>query len=448
MRLFLAVLILIAAGASSASAAPAVISGADPEAYTLDLDYSDRGAGALRGSERIEFVNRGPAALERIWLRLWANGPDRCRPRRIGVRIEAPAQAGAERVRCTALEVRLATPLAPGATGAVSLRFTVRGRREGDRFGRIGDTALLGNVVPVLAVEDELGLHLDPYTHLGESFYSLSARWEAALRLPARLRAATTGSVRSEAVRGRRRTLRVGAAQARDFGLAIGRLRVTNTSVAGVRIRAFAPPGLGVTRSSLRVARRTVDALGRRLSPYGAPELDLVLLDSGIGELVGMEYPEVVFAVPAPDVIAHEVAHQWWYGLVGNDQYREPWLDESFASYAHERLHPRWNLCKPKRPYGQVQPRRRGVPLDSSMELFDRLSPFAVGEVVYLAGSCALQRLERDIGRPRMTSFLRLLQARHRHGVMRKSDVLDAIAEVAPDYDLDRWLRLAHLSRR
>jgi hypothetical protein len=44
-----------------------------------------------------------------------------------------------------------------------------------------------------------------------------------------------------------------------------------------------------------------------------------------------------------------------------------------------------------------------------------------------------------------MTSFLRLLQARHRYGVMRKSDVLETIAEVAPAYDLRRWRRLAHL---
>jgi hypothetical protein len=43
--------------------------------------------------------------------------------------------------------------------------------------------------------------------------------------------------------------------------------------------------------------------------------------------------------------------------------------------------------------------------------------------------------------------LLRLLQARHRHGVMRKSDVFEAIAQVAPDYDLGRWLALAHLSR-
>src|SRR5918998_5188236 len=106
-------LVLTLALAPAASARPVEIRGADPERYTLDLRYEDRGAGLLTGSERIEFVNRGPRALERVWLRLWANGPDRCRPRRISVTIDAPATAGAERVRCSALPVRLAAPVAP-----------------------------------------------------------------------------------------------------------------------------------------------------------------------------------------------------------------------------------------------------------------------------------------------------------------------------------------------
>ena len=80
------------------------------------------------------------------------------------------------------------------------------------------------------------------------------------------------------------------------------------------------------------------------------------------------------------------------------------------------------------------------------MEVFDRGSPDAIGEVVYLAGSCALQTLERRIGRARMTTFLRLLQTRHRHGVMTKADVLRAIRDAAPRLRLRRWLRDAHLS--
>ena len=445
MRAALVVLLALAF-APAADARPVEIQGADPEAYTLDLRYEDRGAGLLSGDERIEFVNRGPAALSSVWLRLWANGPDNCRPRRIRVEVEAPATAGRERVRCTALEVRLAAPVAPGGAGAVSLRFEVRVRPKRDRFGRVGDTVLLGNVIPVLAVRDQRGLHLEPYARLGESFYSLGARWDAVLRLPRRLRAATTGVTVAEDIAGGERTLRVSSAQARDFALAVGPLRVVQRSQGGVRVRVFAGRRVRGSRGGLRIARRALRLLGRRYGPYDSTELDVVLVRGGFGAGIGMEYPELVFSIPVADVITHEVAHQWWYGLVGNNQYREPWLDESFAQYSHERLHPQVNFCRPRNPYLLVAPWRRHIPLDSTMGLFERARPDAVGEVIYYAGSCALQRLERDIGRDRMTAFLRLLQSRFRHGVMTRSDVLAAIREVAPRYRLRRWLRIAHLA--
>src|SRR3712207_34980 len=109
MRIAVALGLVVAAlTAPSASAQGVAISGADPEAYALELTYVPRGAGVLRGRERIDFVNRGPAALDRVWLRLWANGPERCRPRRIPVQLDAPARAGVERADCSALEVRLA----------------------------------------------------------------------------------------------------------------------------------------------------------------------------------------------------------------------------------------------------------------------------------------------------------------------------------------------------
>jgi aminopeptidase N len=305
---------------------------------------------------------------------------------------------------------------------------------------------LLGNVIPVLAVRDRRGLHLEPYARRGEAFYSLAARWDAVLRLPRRLRAATTGAVRSEEVAGEERVLRVGSAQARDFSLAVGPLRLVEGNQDGVRVRVFAGRRVRAARRSLRVARRAVRLLGRRLGPYDSSELDVVLVGGGFSVGIGMEYPELIFSIPAPEVITHEIAHQWWYGLVGNNQYREPWLDESFAQYSHERLHPHVNFCRPSNPYALVAPPRRHIQLDSTMGLFERASPNALGEVVYFAGSCALQRLERDIGRERMTAVLRLLQRRFRHGVMTRSDVLAAIRRVAPRYGLRRWLRIAHLA--
>jgi len=445
VRAALAVLLALAL-APIAQAEPVQIRGADPEGYALDLRYAERRGGVLEGSERIDFVNRGPGALDRVWLRLWANGPDRCRPRRIRVQVDAPSAAGVERMRCTALEVRLPAPLPAGASASVSLRFRSGVRPQRDRFGRVGRTSLLGNVIPVLAVEDAGGLHLEPYAARGESFYSLPARWDATLRLPARLRAATTGALASESVSAGERTLQVSSAQARDFALAVGPLRTIEESRGALTVRVFAERAVPGARRSLRVAHRALRALSARLGPYDSSELDVVLVARGFETGgAGMEYPELVFALPAPEVVSHEVAHQWWYGLVGNNQYLEPWLDESFAQYSHERLHPGSNFCRPRRPYRLVAPWRRHLRLDSTMRVFERASPFAIGEVVYLAGSCALQRLERDIGVARMTALLRLLQSRFRHGVMTKSDVLAAIREAAPGYRLGRWLRLAHL---
>jgi hypothetical protein len=320
-------------------------------------------------------------------------------------------------------------------------------RRAADRFGRVGGTTLLGNVIPVLAVRDRHGLHLEPYSGRGESFYSLAARWDAVLRLPASLRAATTGAVAADTTAGGERTVRVGTAQARDFSLAVGRLRVVAGVEGGVRVRVFAGGRVTGARGSLLIARRALRLLGRRYGPYPSRELDVVLLRGGLGAGIGMEYPELVYSIPVGDVITHEVAHQWWYGLVGNNQYREPWLDEAFAQYSQERLHPGTNFCRPRNPYALVRPGRRHIRLDSPMALFDRAAPAAIGEVIYLAGSCALQRLERDLGRRRMTAVLRRLQTRFRYGVMTRSDVLAAIRQVAPRYRLRRWLRIAHLAR-
>jgi hypothetical protein len=49
----------------------------------------------------------------------------------------------------------------------------------------------------------------------------------------------------------------------------------------------------------------------------------------------GIEYPSLILqATPSHQVLVHEVAHMWFYGMVGNSQFRDPWLDEAFASWA------------------------------------------------------------------------------------------------------------------
>ncbi|MBI3586546.1 MAG: M1 family metallopeptidase [Ignavibacteriales bacterium] len=62
----------------------------------------------------------------------------------------------------------------------------------------------------------------------------------------------------------------------------------------------------------------------------------------------GMEYPTLftgganMYApkeAPSPEsVTVHEFGHQFWYGMIGNNEFEEAWLDEGFNSYSQDRV--------------------------------------------------------------------------------------------------------------
>ncbi len=94
---------------------------------------------------------------------------------------------------------------------------------------------------------------------------------------------------------------------------------------------------------------------------------------------------------------AHETAHQWWYGIVGNDQAMEPWLDEAFSTYCerlfYQRYYPElvswWWEFRVNRfiPQGWV---------DSSIYDHSSFRPYV--NAVYLRGALFLEQLRAQIG--------------------------------------------------
>jgi len=70
------------------------------------------------------------------------------------------------------------------------------------------------------------------------------------------------------------------------------------------------------------------------------------IIQSPVQYALGVEYPGLVLinaAMYSPinqyhdrleTTIAHEVAHQWWYSMVGNDVVAYPWMDEALTSYS------------------------------------------------------------------------------------------------------------------
>ena len=100
-----------------------------------------------------------------------------------------------------------------------------------------------------------------------------------------------------------------------------------------VRVTAAveAVPGEQPARAFLKSAIASLERYSAMYAPY--PWLTYTVV--GMADLTnGFEYPTLVYQ-PASDAnVAHETAHQWFYSLVGNNQARDPWLDEGPATWA------------------------------------------------------------------------------------------------------------------
>jgi hypothetical protein len=429
-------------------AAPAgvVVAGPATPAYRLELTWSPSRR-TLSGTERITFTNPSPTEpLADVWVRVWANGwrpvggsgaVPGCRHRRANVSVVVGGTIAGQEAGCSAYLIRLATAVAPAGAGSFTLQFRETVPRANDRFGIVGGVANLGNAVPILAVRDAARWHLDRYTATGESFYSLAATWDATIHAPRGVAVAATGTGPTRAG-----VTTVHADHARDFALAIGPMAIDRERVGPTRVRVFSPPStrLSTRRSVLADARRALSTYSAIWGPYGAPELDVVI--GAFTTFGGMEYPQIILTDTYRNAIVHEIAHQWWYGIVGDDQYHEPWLDESFASYGEQRVASTQVCDTPPVP---VFP---GYFLDSTMAVFDGHSrPYAT--VVYYGGACALADLAHRFGRARFDGFLRSYVAANRYGISTTAGFIAAVRQAAPaGLDVDAWLVGARLRAR
>jgi hypothetical protein len=421
----------------------APVPGPDQVAYSLAAKWSQKHA-TLSGSETIRFRNNGSKPLTRVWVRHWPNGwravgssgkPAGCAKAIASLRVTGGGHLGTRTIGCTAYRINLSHAIKPGASGSVRIAFKVRVPRGDDRFGRVGQYTNIGNAVPILAVNDARGWHLDPYSSTGESFYSLSASWNVTLKMPKGIRAATTGQV----LRTANGALVIRARNARDFALATGPFRAVTSTVGTTRIRVSAPKSMdtGQVAGAMRLSRTAVAAYEQRYGPYGAPELDVVL--GTFTAFGGMEYPQLVMTTPESGPVRHEIAHQWFYGIVGDDQRHAPWLDESFASWLEHDLSG-FPDC-PSPPVRVVS----GVFLDSTMDLFDRRSDL-YGRIVYNGGACALEEVADAIGHAAFRTLLKSYVAAHRYGITTEAAFISALRAAAPpSFNVDAWAARARL---
>ena len=224
--------------------------------------------------------------------------------------------------------------LAPGESVEIGLAFALNVGRSPDAFSArlSSENGVLsfGQWFPIVSIEHDVYGLGDPQISFTSDAIRLELETTTAL---GRHAVACPGLVSAPEVTGTAWVCEVN--DVRDFSFVVNpRFQLTEADADGTAIRVYTETVTGGAPADL--ARTALIGLGEAFGAYPWP--DLVLAEVGAGGGFSMEYPRAIHLtrgkVTDTYVVYHEVAHQWFYAQLGNDQQREPWLDEGFADFS------------------------------------------------------------------------------------------------------------------
>lgn len=317
--------------------------------YHLDVELSSD-ATTLAGRQEVHYTNREEAALDALYLRLFPNLADGQTDIQ-GAWVNGQAVEPAFELRDSVLILPLQPALAPGASVVVRLDFaTTIPTAGGGNYGTFvfnRDILALAHFYPMVAVYDDEGWNVEIAPQSGDVVYADSAFYLVQISAPAGLGIAASGVEIEGGSDGERQRLVFAAGPVRDFYLAASQgFAVVSEQVGDTLVNSYAFPELEpAARYVLQWSAAALRSFNERFGPYPYTELDLVTTPT---LALGVEYPGIIainMDMYDPQTsryppeflestVAHEVAHQWFYGVIGNDQLDDPWLDESLSQYA------------------------------------------------------------------------------------------------------------------
>lgn len=394
---------------------------ANRPSYQMDLRL-DLERNVVEGRQVVRFTP--DLATDRLVFRLWPNGP---RSSAAGARLDvgevylgSSAPVPVERPDPTTLVVPLPDMIDAGESIDVTVPWTLTlPGPSNDRISRRGDTVRLGTFHPLLAWEPGVGWATEPATGLfAEATTAPIADYSVGISAPDGITALANGVPDG----GRWR-----ASAMRELAVSFGRFRI-------VEAVADAPSPVAVTvavegsmvddeRAFLDRVVRSLEDFGTRFGPYPYERFTLALTPDLGG---GIEYPGFVHQGTGTNerTTPHEVGHQWFYALVGNDQARDPWLDEGMATWAEARFIGNLDALR-SRAIPAAGRGRAGEPMTFWASHAD-----AYYRSVYTQGALAIDALGDAEA---VDCALRHLVATNAYAIATNRSVIEALRVVFPD---------------
>ena len=328
----------------------------DADDYVIALSYDEEGH-RLSAAQKVTFTNRTSAELSAVKFHVWANCYREGAKRPIVFpshdgdaypngasfgdvsfdSVKVDGNAVAFEICGDDLDV-LSVPveLKAGQTVSVEMIYVVTLANISHRLGYGHSTVNLGNFYPQLCRQNADGtFDENPYDCHGDPFVSEIANYDVSLTAPSKYVVASTGSLKEVSVGeddfATRKYLAEGV---RDFAATLcERYEQLTAQTDGVVVDYFCFAD-EQKQATLDLATAAVKFFGEKIAPYPYSRLTVAEMDFCYG---GMEYPMLATVASRLDdyqtAVVHEIAHQWFYGVVGSDQVNEPWMDEGLCEF-------------------------------------------------------------------------------------------------------------------
>lgn len=334
--------------------------------YTIDAEVHLPGAGTpspgITGMMTIDYTNTTGDALTELPFRLYANGPDELNAalRVSDVTVDGTEVSPTLSDDAATVFVPFAEPLAPDASATISMSFIAAVPvNEREHYGIFNidtenGTWALAHWYPILAGWDpDRGWVLDPPSENGDPIFSTTSTYDVTLLTPDDWRAVTTGVEIENDEAGSVTERRFVTGPARDFTMVLDdNFEVVEREVDGTTISSWHNPGEQRTGEAvLDYAEQSLVYFNDLIGPYPYTTLDLMPVD--LFGAAGVEFPQLIYMGSTyydPDedlevpnsldfTVAHEVLHQWWYAMVGNNQYAHAFIDEGLTNFMSATLY-------------------------------------------------------------------------------------------------------------
>lgn len=304
------------------------------------------------GIEEVRYTNQETIPLDEILFRLLSNVLSG-QMKVASVQVNNQPFEPVYELQNSLMRVPLYQPLQPGESVDIKIEFSVTVPTELEsNYGLLAyyDGVLtLAHSYPMIAVYDDEGWNAEIPSYQGDPTYTDASFFVVKVDAPGELVLVGSGWETSREENGSRQIVTYAAGPARDFYLAASPdYEVISRTVGEVSFNSYAPKGLeNGSEAALDAAIKAMEFFGDLYAPYPYTEFDIVCTPT---YALGIEYPGITAitnriydmggtmsgtpnSVMLESTVAHEVGHQWFYNMVGNDQFDEPWLDESLTQF-------------------------------------------------------------------------------------------------------------------